>query len=196
MLSVIENRRSIRKYKDTPVAEGDIRRVLEAARLAPSSKNGQPWYFIVAQETAKGELVAAMKAGMEREQERPLLPESARHLPAAAHTLAVMEQAPVVILVVNPLAFDPVRHLTVDERIGEVCNAQSLGAALENMSLAATALGLGSLWICDTYFAYPELNRWADTEGQVMAAMALGYAAEAPAARPRKKWRDTVAWRK
>ncbi|TFH15946.1 nitroreductase [Candidatus Bathyarchaeota archaeon] len=44
---VIEKRRSIRKYKDAPVPKGQILKILEAARIAPSASNRQPWHFIV-----------------------------------------------------------------------------------------------------------------------------------------------------
>ena len=67
--------------------------------------------------------------------------------------------------------------------------------AMENMSLAAAEAGLGSLWICDTYFAYPELLAWFHTEGELFAAMALGYADEEPPARPRKKLDEVTVWR-
>jgi len=46
---VIENRRSIRKYKNTPVPKEKITKILEAARIAPSASNRQPWHFIVVQ---------------------------------------------------------------------------------------------------------------------------------------------------
>ena len=46
---VIENRRSIRKYKDTPVPKDKIMKILEAARLAPSASNHQTWHFMVVQ---------------------------------------------------------------------------------------------------------------------------------------------------
>ena len=75
-----------------------------------------------------------------------------------------MEQAPVVIFVVNPLGISIHRTLNAEERIYEICNAQSIGAAMENMTLTATELGLGSLWICDTYFAYDELNHWLNAD--------------------------------
>ena len=54
---------------------------------------------------------------------------------------------------------------------------------------------MGSLWICDVYFAYAELSRWLDAEGELMAAMAFGYAAETPKPRPRKALVDIVEWR-
>ena len=44
---VVSRRRSIRKYKDTPVPRESILQILEAARLAPSASNRQPWHFIV-----------------------------------------------------------------------------------------------------------------------------------------------------
>jgi len=43
----IRRRRSVRKYSDRPVPEEVVTRCLEAARLAPSWRNGQPWRFIV-----------------------------------------------------------------------------------------------------------------------------------------------------
>ena len=44
---VIEKRRSIRKFKDTPVPKDKILKMLEAARIAPSAGHRQPWHFVV-----------------------------------------------------------------------------------------------------------------------------------------------------
>ena len=195
MLSEIVNRRSIRAYLPTPVSRADIETVLRAGALAPSSKNRQPWRFTVALGGKKAEALAAMARGLDAEKPRPLLPESARHLGGAVQTLAIMKQAPVVIFVTNPLGQDPRQTLNTDERVAELCNAQSLGACLENMALQATALGLGSLWICDTYFAYDALTAWLGGQGALAAAMALGYAAENPPSRPRKPLEESVEWR-
>jgi|Deesub1362B_J571_1020462.scaffolds.fasta_scaffold04457_4 nitroreductase len=46
----IETRRSVRRYRPNPVPEEKIERILEAARWAPSWRNGQPWHFIVVRE--------------------------------------------------------------------------------------------------------------------------------------------------
>ena len=185
MLSEIANRRSIRAYLPKPVSKADIETVLRAGALAPSSKNRQPWRFTVAIGTGKAAALAVMARGLEGETRRPLLPESAQFLSGAKRTLAVMEQAPAIIFVTNPLGRDPREALNTDERVSELCNAQSLGACLENMTLQATALGLGSLWICDTYFAYDALREWIGGPGALAAAMALGYAAGNPPPRPR-----------
>jgi len=47
---VIKKRRSIRKYKDTPVPKEKILKILEAARIAPSASHRQPWHFIVVED--------------------------------------------------------------------------------------------------------------------------------------------------
>lgn len=195
MLNEIVTRRSIRAYLPEPVSRAEIEAVLRAGALAPSSKNRQPWRFTVALGAAKAEALAAMARGLEEEIRRPLLPESARHLSGAARTLAVMEQAPALIFVTNPLGRDPREALNTDQRVSELCNAQSLGACLENMALQATALGLGSLWICDIYFAYDALNEWIGGKGVLAAAIALGHAAESPPPRPRKPLEELTEWR-
>ncbi len=43
----IRARRNVREYDDRPIARGDLERVLEAGRRAPSSTNWQPWHFVV-----------------------------------------------------------------------------------------------------------------------------------------------------
>ena len=108
----------------------------------------------------------------------------------------IMKEAPVIIFITDPLASPMDQPLAIDERVSEICNAQSMGAAIENMTLPATELGLGSLWICNTFFAQEELNHWLNADGQLYAALAVGYADEAPAPRPRRKAELTVEWRK
>ncbi len=49
---VLAKRRSIRKYKSDPVEEDKINRILEAARIAPSAANRQPWHFLVIKDAA------------------------------------------------------------------------------------------------------------------------------------------------
>lgn len=194
MIASIVNRRSIRKYKNTEVPRPLLEEIIQAGILAPSSKNRQPWRFVVVSGPAKEEMLRVMADGMEREKTAPLLPDSARHIGGAAYTMEIMRQAPVVIFIMNTLGYDPHGTLTADEHVSEICNAQSIGAAVENMILTATELGLASLWICDTYFAYDELCAWLGGD-QMFAAMAVGYADEEPPARPRKRMAEVTEWR-
>lgn len=195
MIQAITDRRSIRKYQDKPVPREMVEEIITAGMLAPSAKNRQPWKFVVVTEGAKEGMLAALIAGLAREKKEPFLAESACHLDGAEYTFSIMKQASVVIFIINPLAKKFGDCLSQEDRIAEICNTQSVGAAIENMTLAATNLGLGSLWICDTFFAQKELDEWLNVEGELFAALTIGYANEAPDARPRKEMESIVEWR-
>lgn len=195
MIPAIQKRRSVRKFTDAPVERYYIEEIVKAGILAPSAKNRQPWKFIVTAESAKKNALEAMKLGLLREKTRPLLPQSKNFLAGAENSLRIMQTAPVVIFAVNPFGLDVRRALNPEERVYEICNYQSLGAAIQNMTLTATELGLGSLWICDTYFAYDELKNLFGAEGELAAALAIGYADEQPEPRPRKSPTDVAEWR-
>jgi len=47
VLQAIQDRQSSRKFSNTPVSRASVRRILDAARLAPSGANQQPWRFVV-----------------------------------------------------------------------------------------------------------------------------------------------------
>lgn len=197
MTNIIKNRRSIRKYKPAAVPKHMIEQVIQAGILAPSSKNRQPWKFTVVTGAAKLDMLSQMNFGLSREAADPRLPNSREHLDAARHTMHIMEQAPVTIFITNSLGLDLSMPLSMEDRIYEICNAQSIGAAIQNMTLAATELGLGSLWICDIFFAYEELSNWLCTgkNGTLYAALALGYADEDPDARPKNPMDEITEWR-
>ncbi len=195
MLCAIMNRRSIRRYRPDAVPREVLEDILRAASLAPSAKNRQPWCFIVAMDSAKADCLDVMEQGLLREQDRPLLPASAAHQSDAWNTLRIMRQAPVVIFVVNPHGCRIGHPLTAEEHVRELCNAQSIGAAMENMALTAQEHGLGSLWIANTFFAQEELRAILDPQAEPCAAMALGYPDEAPPPRPRKPLDAIAEWR-
>lgn len=196
MIAEIEARRSIRKYQDKIVAKEDILEIIQSGINAPSSKNRQPWQYVIVQGQAKAAMLDAFRAGIAREETgEALLPQSRQHLAGAKYTVKILEQAPVVIFVINALGHNILDELSPEERIFEICNIQSVSAAIQNMLLAATHKGLGSLWVCDIYFAYQELSQWLNVEGELLAAVALGYPDELPPKRPRKMIDSLVEWR-
>ena len=196
MVQAIYERRSIRKFQNKPISKQDIIDILQSGIRAPSSKNRQPWNYIVVQEKAKEEMLKAFREGIFREETKDaLLPQSKKYISGAKYTVEILEQAPVVIFAINPLGKGVLAELTPEERIYEVCNIQSISASIQNMLLEATQKGLGSLWICDIYFAYVELCEWLNVEGELLAAIALGYPDESPKEQPRKKIEDIVEWR-
>ena len=201
-LQAIKDRRSIRKFKPDAISEMDLHTILEAGIAAPSSKNRQPWHFTVVRGDAKEELAQVMERGLNLEikAHEPFLPDSMKFINGAFTSVNVMREAPVVVLVSNDRGrcTDFAENLSVDERVAELCNVQSVAAAVENMLLAAQEMGIGSLWICDVFFAYPELSEWMEkknlSHGMLVAALAFGYGDEAPKARTRKSLHDVVTF--
>ena len=196
MIPAIYDRRSIRRFLDAPISREDIEEVIQSGMRAPSAKNRQPWRFIVVQGREKEEMLDAFRRGIRREKDgEAFLPQSREHIAGAEHTAEVMAEAPVILLVIDALGKSILAGQTPEERVSEICDVQSIGAAIQNMLLTAEDKGIGSLWICDIFFAYPELSRWLDREGGLVAAVALGLPNEAPGARPRRSFQEIVEWR-
>jgi len=76
----------------------------------------------------------------------------------------------------------------------ESFDTQSIGAAVQNMLIAAQDLGLGTLWMGDVWSAYRQLEAWLEEPGELVAAVALGFAAEQPPPRPRRPLSEVVRW--
>ncbi len=57
MISAIYNRRSIRKFLNTPILKQDIVEIIQSGIKVPSSKNRQPWKFVVMQDREKEEML-------------------------------------------------------------------------------------------------------------------------------------------
>lgn len=123
-----------------------------------------------------------------------MLPGSAQGLPDAENTLRIMREAPIVILIMNIYGTNPFGAVTAEERVAEIVNTLSIGAAVENMLLRAQELGIGTLWIANTFFAYRELVYYLETEYQLLGAVAAGYGEETPGPRPRKSLESMVEY--
>jgi nitroreductase len=185
-LEAIAGRRSIRKFKDAPVSNEAIETILNAGLQAPSGRNRQPWCFVVVDKPDhRAEMVRVMRTSIDRLEEQGI------DIGSSRWTANVMEQAPVTIFVFD--AHTP-REKLPWEGGGDVVNVQSIGAAIQNMLLAALDLGLGSLWICDVFYAYDGLCAWLDQEHQMIAAVSFGYPDEQPGPRPRKPMNEVTTW--
>lgn len=117
----IKQRRSIRKYKDIPVAFDDVWKIIDAGRMAPSSGNLQGWKFIVITDAGKRQKIAD-----------------------ACLQQTWMIQAPIFIVIVSEVARVERYYGLRGERL---YSCQNCAAAAENMMLMATNLGLGSCWV-------------------------------------------------
>ncbi len=153
----IKKRQSIRRFLPEPIPRGDLEGLIEAARLAPSAHNTQPWEFVIVRKE-----------------------ETKEQLAAVAENGAFMANAPAVIVVCCR---------RTDHALEDGC------AAVENMLLAATSKGIGSCWIAGAGKPYAEeVKQIIKTPGhqQLIALIALGYAAEQPTLRPSKRLLDDL----
>ena len=164
--------------------------------MAPSAKNRQPWHYIVFGGTPKTEFLNCMEQGITREcEDTPTFPNYQHAIPDARHTLEVMRQAPIIIAVLNTNGTTPFEPLDFENRIMEINDTLSIGASIQNILLKAEQLGIGTLWIGNTCFAYRELTAYLKTTNQLIGAIALGYPQEKPAPRPRKNLQDIMEYR-
>ena len=196
-MDAINERRSIRKFKDQPVPKELILKMIEAARVAPSAKNRQPWKYIVFTGQQKEIMLGVMDQGLDYAINEAGLPESAMPgLMDAKNTLRIMRGAPTIILVLNTNGKSPFAPpLDIFGRIEEICDSLSIGASIENALLTATEEGLGTVWIANTFFAHEHLRQFLGSENQLAGAIAVGYPDETPVMRPRKTIDDIIEFR-
>ncbi|MDA3935517.1 MAG: nitroreductase [Actinomycetota bacterium] len=137
----IASRRSVRSFDDRPVPDELIRSVVSAASFAPSALNEQPWYFRVVRNELREKLLRVMA------QNTSYLEEFMRVLghdatPAALQWYSNLGGAPVIVACTMPKEDDD--FLALNKHI-------SIGAAVQNILLAATDAGLGS---CNVTFSF------------------------------------------
>lgn len=195
IMHAISNRKSIRKFSSRDISKNIIENILEAGIKAPSPKNIQPWKFIVLSGNSKNELIKVIEKGMENVKSSfGLLLKEINFLASAEASIKIMEEAPVIIIVINTENKCNDKKTPVKKFL-EMANVQSAGAAIENMLLAALEYGLGSLWISDIYYTIEEIGSWLKTDRQIIAAVALGYPAEDPAPSAKKELDAFVEWK-
>ncbi|MFQ5915091.1 MAG: nitroreductase family protein [Nitrospinota bacterium] len=138
LLRVIMSRRSIRRYDPRPVPEEDVMRILEAARWAPSGANIQPWAFILVEEAERRRVIAELLI-----EEGRYLAEKDRRFPAYERSYHL--DVPLYLVIAcdrrAKRVFPQTEPFPVD-----ITLYMSVSAAIMNIHLAATALGLGTVW--------------------------------------------------
>jgi nitroreductase len=142
VFTAIKERRSCRNYSSEPVSEESIEKILDAAMWAPSPLNAQPWEFIVVtNQEVKDKIIS------EAERCREWAIETSGWEWLEKYKVGFLQSVPVMVVAVG----DP-RKTGVDQfqEEGTMAYLQACAAAIQNMSLAAHALGLGTLWF--TFF--------------------------------------------
>ena len=117
-MDVIRTRRSVRSFSGEPIPDEVLLRALEAARIAPSGNNHQPWRFVVVRDARKRRAIAE-----------------------ACYDQAFVANAPVVVVccaIPYPNGYEP---------WGEKSFLADAVIAIDHMILAARDQGLGTCWV-------------------------------------------------
>ena len=171
---LVGKRRSIRKYLETPLEREKILACLEAARLAPSAENVQPWRFLVVDEPAlKKRFAAEVFSGI--------------------YSMSRFAgRAPVLILVLGRL--DLIANRLARRVQGVPFYFIDIGIAGEHLVLQAEELGLGACWIgwfnirrARKFFKVPRRYK-------IVCLLSLGYPETRPQGEKKRKPLQEIAW--
>jgi nitroreductase len=153
---VVVERRTIRRFKPEPVTRDLLERLVDAGRLAPSAANLQPLEFIVADDAArKAEIFPCLKW--------------AAYIAPEGNPKPGEEPAAYIITLANT-------------KVREKMFEYDVGAAMENMLLAALAEGVGSCWLLSIDRDRLRAVLGVPDDYRIDSVLALGYPAEEPVA--------------
>jgi len=171
---LIANRRSVRRYLDRPVEREKILACIEAARLAPSAENTQPWRFLIVDD-------AQLKA------------EFAVEAFSGVYSFSKFAaKAPVLIVIMARL--DLVAH-RLGGRIQEVpFYLVDVGIAGEHLALQAEEAGLGTCWV--GWFSVRKTRKFfkIPRNYKIVCLMTMGYYEKGPWREKKRKSLEEIAW--
>ena len=174
----IRRRRSVRSFDGKPVAREKLERIIEAAALAPSAHNSQPWHFHVTSGAARDAVCDVVSLSTVHLQEYlEMLP--TEELEAAERFFAGLGGAPVVIAVSVSVAEDD---------LGRINTLLSTGCAIENLMLAAGEEGLAC---CNVTFAFWVRDKLVELleiapDREIVSLLLVGAPTEIPAPTQRR----------
>jgi nitroreductase len=199
-LKVIQDRRSIREYADEPVSDHDLDLILEAARQAPSGENAQPWRFIIVRDPVTRRSMGALAGGG-----------SGRRFTSEFVTKKMQERfASLEDEAKKKAAFEKLTSGQVSTFLASaplnivVCGKKDVwdmpydtSAAIENMLLMVTALGLGACWVIAPCIDIRDEQRVKALLGipegfKAVSIIAVGHPTRPHRPRPRLPLKDLV----
>jgi 5,6-dimethylbenzimidazole synthase len=186
-LELVKSRRSTRSFKTDPVPDAYVDQIIEAARFAPSGANSQPWEFIVIKDKEIRDRIAALVT----EQGEPgrkieVVREEDLRFPGTQGPAREpgFKSAPVFILLCGDPRTKEAYPLFTTLTRGDSHFISGLASAFLYMTLAATALGLGSQWVSATGgpLVRPLLKQLLDIPYglEIYDMLVVGYAASTP----------------
>jgi len=182
LFTTLKERKSCRDFLTDSIDNKDIEKILEAASWAPSPLNLQPWQFIVITNRDVKEKIAA-----EAERCRQWALEKSGWKWLTGYKTGFLKSVPVIVAVTG----DPKKtgvDMFMEE--GPTGYQHACAAAIQNMLLAAHALGISSLWF--TFFHKKAVEEILEIEEgkTIIALVCLGRPAGEAVSMPRKDTRD------
>ncbi|MBU3904886.1 MAG: nitroreductase family protein [Nanoarchaeota archaeon] len=170
VLDVIKDRRTVREFQKTAIPDNVLIKILDAGRYAPSAGNQQPWEFIVIKNS-----------------------ETKKMLCTACFNQEFIADPPVVVVVGMNVHVSSSKY---HERGEKLYGIQAVSAAIQNMLLAAEALGIGSCWVGS--FSEQAVATITQCPNYVRPAaiVLFGYPAEDPPAPHRQPLIDIMHYEK
>jgi len=183
VLTAIRNRRSVGKMTNEVPDRALIERVLEAGTWAPNHHMTEPWRFFVLQGDARnrlGAVMGAVAASRESSEES--------RLAVAERAASKPLRAPWVIAV----AVEP----SMDPSIPEIEELAAGSAAMQNMLLAADAVGLAAIWRSGWVTFEPEITEFfgLSARARMLGFIYVGFPAMEPPARSRRPLDEVTTW--
>lgn len=188
LAEVITKRRSIRKFCADSVSDEQINRLISAAVSAPSGCNSQCWKFIAVRTPEKiAELAEAVEKGVRRFYAEC---EDEKFLSSRIKQTTFFRNAPLVILVYltemkyhdqSVTEYYSAKGIDMLDSLGSP-DILSVGAAVENLLLAAEEMGLGTCWMNDPIVSAKEIDQimGASAGQRLMSVIPVGRPAYVP----------------
>ena len=184
----IKNRRSIRRFKDTPIPKEKIEKLINLAMWAPSGMNRQNWHFIIVKGEIKNKLIDISKKAFNEFISRSLkevFKDRETVIKESERFFYTLGNAQIVICVY--------RTSTVE---GELTDIQSVAAAIENLLLLLCEEGLGGCWMTGPVHLENEINEILCVKSKKLQALIpLGVPDIIPPLPKRKEGRiEWIGW--
>jgi nitroreductase len=205
LLELVQNRRSCRRFKTDSVSDDLIKKIVDAARWAPSGFNTQPWEFVVLKEDrCRGEIVNITASywddSVEMEKTRAEWQGRKWELKGMTNEPGDYSDAPVYIFLFGDSRFLDALPMGVqwDPHRKRLIYQSSLANAFLYMQLAASTLGLGAQWysVVQTPKASALIKNFLGVpqEFDMYDMMALGYPARKAPKKPLRKLDEILHW--
>lgn len=177
---IIKARRSVRKFDPKPVPIEVIKRIVDAGLWAPSGMNTQPWYMYVMTGKRRDEFAVVCRAIWDLLKPRVLERYGEEGAKVREPFYRNLGDAPVAIAIY------------ADRESQDSWAFSSCAAAAQNMLLAATAEGLGSLYMGAQLSIKEKVDAFFGEDRKLICCVLLGYSADSPVALDRRS--DRVDW--